>query len=296
MRHILRLIVLLPLVLAACAQGVFYQPDRTLYGTPAQAGLAFEEVSFVSQDGTRLSGWFIPASTSITPREARGTVVHFHGNAENMSSHWRLVEWLPRHGYNLFVFDYRGYGNSAGTPDARGLFDDSNSALNHVRQRTDIDPQRLLLLGQSLGGAQAISVLGSGNREGVQALVVESTFYSYSSIANDHFSGAGLLMDNAFSPEAYLSALAPTPLLLLHGTADEVTPFHHARLLLKGSNTQTRFIAIPLGHHLEAFSVRFDDRYKDAVIRFFEDALQTAAKPPAPARQDAQGRPLVDPG
>lgn len=273
-------LLFLPLLLAACAQGVFYQPDRILYSTPAQAGLVFEEVSFVSRDGTRLSGWFIPATAATPPQEAKGTVIHFHGNAENMSSHWKLVEWLPRRGYNLFVFDYRGYGNSAGSADAQGLFDDSNSALNYVRKRTDINPQRLFLLGQSLGGAQAISVLGSGNRDGVQALVVESTFYSYSSVASDHFSGAGLLMDNTFSPERYLSKLAPTPFLLLHGTADEVIPFHHAKLLLKDSTTQTRFLAIPLGHHLEAFSLRFDNRYKDAVTRFFEESLQATTQKP----------------
>src|SRR5262245_703487 len=184
---------LLLLALAGCASNFFYQPDRVLYGTPAQAGLKYEQVAFPSRDGTRLVGWFLPAAGYADPRNARGTVVHFHGNAQNLSAHWRYVEWLPRRGFNLFVFDYRGYGASEGSPDPKGVFEDSASALDYVRQRRDVDPGRLLVFGQSLGGANAIAVVGGGNRAGVKALAIEATFFSYSSIAADKVSGAGSL-------------------------------------------------------------------------------------------------------
>jgi len=99
-----------------CVGGLFYQPDRKIYDTPDRHGLKYEEVSFQSKDGTGLSGWFVPAVG-----KPKGTVIHFHGNAQNMTAHFGFVSWLPEQGFNLFVFDYRGYGKSAGKPDRRAF-------------------------------------------------------------------------------------------------------------------------------------------------------------------------------
>jgi fermentation-respiration switch protein FrsA (DUF1100 family) len=261
------------LLLAGCIQSLFYQPDRILYETPVQAGLRFEQVSFRSKDGTRLAGWMLPSAIHRDPRNAKGTVVHFHGNAQNMSTHWRLVEWLPRRGFNVFVFDYRGYGASDGSPEPRGVFEDSSSALDYVRSRPDIDPERLLILGQSLGGANAIAVLGSGNRQGVRGIVIETAFSSYSAIASDKVSGAGVFMDDSFSPDRFVANLSPTPFLLIHGTADAVIPFHHATKLMAGAREPKRLVTIEGGGHNEAFSGRFGPKYMDIVTAFFDDVL-----------------------
>ena len=259
--------------LAGCAQSLFYHPDRVLYDTPARAGLKYEPVAFASADGTRLVGWFIPAAGYASPRNAKGTVVHFHGNAQNMSAHWRYVEWLPRRGFNLFVFDYRGYGASAGSPEPKGVFEDSASALDHVRQRPDVDPARLLVFGQSLGGANAIAVVGSGNRAGVKAIAIEATFYSYSSIASDKVSGAGVLMDDTYSPERYIADLSPTALLLLHGTADAVIPHSHSEKLLAQAKAPKQLVTVDGGGHTEALTPRFGVKYQDLLIEFFDAAL-----------------------
>ncbi|MDO8990513.1 MAG: alpha/beta hydrolase [Sideroxyarcus sp.] len=266
-------LLLLPLVLCGCLQDVFYQPDNVLYSTPKDAGLAYEPVLFQSKDGTRLSGWFIPATGYADPKKAKGTVIHFHGNAQNMTAHWAFVQWLPERGYNLFVFDYRGYGASEGKPDPKGVFEDSNSAVNYVRARPDVNPDRLLLLGQSLGGASAIDVLGSGNRQGVKAIVVESTFFSFSSIASDKVSSAGSLMDDTYSPERYIDKLSPTPFLLIHGTADPVIPYRHALRLIEKAHEPKQLVTINGGSHTEAFTPRFGTIYMDIVSRFFDEAL-----------------------
>ena len=81
----------------------FYHPDSRVYTTPSEDRYSYENIQFQSADGTLLSGWFIPAQG-----KALGTVIHFHGNARNMSSHYPQVSWLPAKGFNLFVFDYRG--------------------------------------------------------------------------------------------------------------------------------------------------------------------------------------------
>ena len=258
---------------AGCMQNLFYYPDSIVYDTPTRAGLVYEEVVFRSRDGTRLSGWFIPATGVASPRDAKGTVIHFHGNARNISAHWQLVGWLPARGFNLFVFDYRGYGTSEGKPGPKGVFEDSNSALDYIRSRPDVDAEKLIVLGQSLGGANAIAVVGSGNRAGVKAVAVEAAFYSYSSIAHDKLPGAGLFMDNTYSPERYIAKLAPTPLLLLHGTADWVIPYSHSSRLFAKAGEPKRLITIEGGGHTEALTRRFTATYQDALVVFFDAAL-----------------------
>lgn len=267
------LLGLLCLATGGCVQNVFFQPDRVVYDAPSRVGLAFEKVTFASRDGTPLAGWFISAAGYTHPRNAKGTVVHFHGNAQNMSSHWQFVGWLARQGYNVLVFDYRGYGESQGQADTRGVFEDSHSALDYVRTRADVDPMRLLVLGQSLGGTNAIAVVGSGNRAGVKAVAIEATFYSYSSIASEKVPGAGWLMRDDYSAAKYVAKLAPIPLLLIHGTADAVVPYRHSLRLLEAAQPPKTLLTVEGGAHLEAFAPRSGPRYQAALLDFFEAAL-----------------------
>jgi len=259
--------------LTGCVQGAFYHPDRVLYDTPARLGLEYEQVTFESKDGTRLVGWFIPARGYADPKRAKGTVVHFHGNAQNLSAHWQFVDWLPQRGFNLFVFDYRGYGASQGSPEPKGVFEDSLAALDYVRARPDVDPERLLVLGQSLGGTNAIAAVGSGNRAGVRAIAIESTFFSYSAIASDKLVGAGSLVDDTYSADRFVRALAPMPLLLLHGSADAVIPYSHSERLYAKAGEPKRLVRIEGGAHTEASTPRFGAVYREQLIDFFDAAL-----------------------
>jgi len=112
-------------------------------------------------------------------------VIHFHGNAQNMSAHFGFVSWLPAQGFNLFVFDYRGYGTSAGKADREGVFEDSLAALDYIAARPGVDRNRFAGAGQSLGGANAIAVVGSRPHSGIRAVVIESAFSSYREIVRD---------------------------------------------------------------------------------------------------------------
>ncbi|WP_422085047.1 alpha/beta hydrolase [Variovorax sp.] len=265
----------LPLLLAGCVQSMFYYPDNVRYETPDVLGMRYEPVQFTSADGTRLSGWFLPAADRKNPKEAKGTVVHFHGNAQNMSTHWRFVAWLPKQDYNVLVFDYRGYGQSEGKPEPKGVFEDSNAALNYVRSRQDVDPERLFVFGQSLGGTNAIAVVGSGNRAGVKAAAIESTFYSYSSIANDKFKGAGLLVSDEYAASKYVAAVSPIPLLFIHGTADQVIPVEHSKRLLADAREPKQLIEVQGAGHLEPMTtLRFGSAYRKALTAFFESSMQ----------------------
>jgi len=236
---------------AANLNSHFYHPDHRAYTNPAEDGYAYEDVQFLSADGTLLFGWFIPAKG-----KAVGTVIHFHGNAQNMSAHYPYVSWLPAKGFNLFVFDYRGYGKSQGVPSRKGVYEDSVAAVELIKSRTDIDQDKLILFGQSLGGANAVCVLGKNKFDGVVGIAIDSTFSSYKSIAMDHVTWlkpfAYLLIGNKLSPKKYVDDISPTPLLIIHGTSDKTVSYKHAKRLFKKANEPKTLWTIQSGQHIDA--------------------------------------------
>ncbi len=266
------------LLLSSCASGPFYYPDTTDYGSPADHGLAFESVIFESGDGTRLHGWFMPAAG-----EARGTVVHFHGNAQNISAHLPFVAWLPKAGFNVFTFDYRGYGRSEGRPDREGVHADGVAALKYVRARKDVDAARIVVFGQSLGGAVAIAVVAEDGPEHVRGVIVEGAFYSYREIARDKVALAGssqvsghALVDSAISdahsPGPVVHRLAQTPLVILHGENDRIVPVRHARMLHEKVGPSAKLWLIPGGQHLDALT-KHGRTYRPRMVRFLKECV-----------------------
>ena len=260
-----------------CVSRLFYYPDRVVYQTPAKFGLRYRAATFRSRDGTRLRGWFVPAVG-----EAAGTVMHFHGNAQNMSAHFDFVRWLPERGFNVFVFDYRGYGGSEGAPERAGMVEDCAAAVEYVKSRADVDPDKLLVFGQSLGGALAVAALSEHGLKGIRAVAIESTFYSYRAIVRDKLGEVPvlsvlkwplsfLLISDAHSPSKGIDALSPTALLLVHGTADRVIPHRHSQRLFGRAKLPKQLWLIEGAGHTEGLTM---PEYREKLIRFFRDALQ----------------------
>ena len=264
---------------AGCANHLFYRPDSHLYQTPTDSGLAYEDVTFESEDGTKLNGWFVPALG-----RAEGTVIHFHGNAQNMSSHFTYVKWLPNKGFNVFLFDYRGYGKSEGRPGRRGVYEDSVAAIRYVQSRPDVDPDRLLIFGQSLGGANAIAAVGNNDFDGVRAVAVEGTFYSYRKIVRDKLAQVPIiswlrwplsfvLAGDSYSPSRVVDDISPTPLLFIHGTSDRVIPAKHSALLYERANDPKELWLLKYGRHIGAFSNFADENCKHGLVSFYLGAM-----------------------
>ena len=155
-----------------------YFPDHETYMTPADLGLAYEEVRF-GEEG-RLHGWFIPGRTDVT-------ILWFHGNASNLS-HPGRVEFIKlmvdRLGVGFFIFDYRGYGQSAGKPSEEGLYQDARDALAYLRSRDDVNPERIVYYGRSLGGAVASHL---ATEDAPYRLILESSFTSTPDMARVQF-------------------------------------------------------------------------------------------------------------
>lgn len=249
----------------------FYYPDDKIYGPDPWSA---ESVEFTAKDSTRLHGWFIPSATG--PAEnAIATVIHAHGNAGNMSAHWPLVSWLPERNFNVFMFDYRGFGKSKERPSQAGLLDDTQSAINVVRHRSDVNPQRLVLFGQSIGGANMVSALGNGDREGIRAVILDSTFASYSSIANQMIPGSGFFMDDSYNAERFIAEVSPIPVLIIHGKADRVIPWEQSERLYDLTREPKQKIILPDGEHIDPFSERHGGVYRDQMVNFILNALNT---------------------
>ena len=272
------LLVLLAMGASGCGDNLFYCPDSVIYSLPTKDGLEYEDVFFASKDGTILHGWFIPAKSNPV-----GTVIHFHGNAQNLTAHFEFVKWLPQEGFNLFVFDYRGYGRSKGKLSKRGIYEDGVGAIEYVKSRADIKQERLFVLGQSLGGANAILAVGGNKFDGIRAVVIESSFCSYRRIADDALGKtflsflkapiSAMMVSDSYDPEDVVANIAPIPVLFIHGADDEVVPCYHTKRLYEKAGDPKKLWSIEGGRHTEAFT-RFGAEYRQKVVDFYRSCLE----------------------
>ncbi len=263
------------LLFTGCANGLFYHPDRQIRALPSDRALAFEDVYFDSTDGTALHGWWLPAQTD----PPLGTVIHFHGNAQNLSTHVRFSEWLPANGYNLFIFSYRGYGKSEGVPTRAGIIRDSIAALNRVSERPETTPDTLFVWGQSLGGTAALNALAQ-SKVPVRAVLIDSTFSSHAAIAGEKMRGLPLLLQplRLFRPlfisrgnDARTAVKELNmPIAFLHGENDRITPPHHSRTLHALVPNPGPLWIIPGAGHCDAV-LRYPETVQPLILTFFED-------------------------
>lgn len=260
--------------------GVFFQPYRTYVQTPDQLGLAYQDVYFNASDGTRLHAWFLPA-----PGKALGTILFLHGNAQNISTHIMSVRWLPARGFNVFLPDYRGYGASEGEPTLAGVQDDVDAALRTLLARPDVNPDRIVVFGQSLGGAIAIyNVAHSPYRQHIKALVVESAFASYRQIAREKLASFWLTwpfqwplswtVSDRYSPAEAVARISPIPLLIIHGDRDAIVPVHHGRQLYELAREPKQLWIVAGGGHIQAFQRQ---NYRDRFVDYLTAVLSAPA-------------------
>lgn len=247
------LVVVGALTLSGCASLLFY-PMKKIVATPADHGVAYQDV-YIAQGDIRLHGWWLPAAS-----EARGTVYFLHGNAENISTHMHSVLWLPEKGYNVFLLDYRGYGQSGGEPELAGVIDDVRKGYQWLRDRQVTAP--LIVLGQSLGGGVAGFAMAT-QADKPDAMVLDAAVASYPRIAGEvarrnwvtwPFAPlAPLLMPKGFDLIDVVGQLAGIPQLYIHSPDDSVVPIGHSHSLYAkaASPKQLRETA---GPHIATFA------------------------------------------
>ncbi len=262
----------LALLLVGCTN-IFMQPDRHLYVRPEQVGAVWEEAKFKSADGTGLTGLWFPAKHE----PAKGVVLHFHGNAENMTSHFLNVYWLALEGYDVLAFDYRGYGASGGKKSLDGAVADGAAALAYARRKAPGLP--LIVIGQSFGGAVALASLEQDGGAGLKDLVLDSTFASFRGIAKDklklfwltRFVGwpLSLLVSDRYKPSRLAARRKPVPLVMLHSREDPVVPYSQGRFLYNAASGPKEWWDVPTAGHAEAFT-KHAPEFRPKLLEFFD--------------------------
>jgi len=238
---------------------LIYFPSRTYDVTPAQLGLPFEDVTLTAEDGVRLHGWFLPV------RAARWTFLVSHGNAGNVCHRLdRTLLLQARLGASVFLYDYRGYGASEGSPDEQGTYRDARAAYRWLMERQRVPVERLVIFGESIGSAVSLDLALT---HPAAALVLEAPFTSVRDMARS----TGLFPLAPFVRTRYdnLAKVAGLhlPLLVLHGDHDEVVPFAQGRRLFAAAPDPKRFFAISGAGHNDTYLVG-GEAYWNAVADF----------------------------
>lgn len=245
-----RSVLVLFLMLSSPVAIMFFIENRLLFPVPRLVPeqwkpeeLQFEEVRFSSADGTSLHGWYVDH-----PRP-RAHILYCHGNGVDVSDLDGLLKKVSE-GLEvaIFAFDYRGYGHSEGSPHERGVLADGDAAQRWLSHRAGIAPDQLVLMGRSLGGAVAIDLAA---RNGARGLIVESTFTNIPDVAARLFWWAPVrwFVRSRFDSLSKLSRY-PGPLLLSHGTADQLIPIADAqRLFAAAPGPNKQFFPLPDADH-----------------------------------------------
>ncbi len=228
---------------------MIFFPMTRMQQTPADWGLEYEDVNFNTEDKVQLHSWYIPQ-----PQSER-VLLFFHGNAGNISHRRESIEIFHRLGLNVFIIDYRGYGqsqsNGKGKPSEQGLYRDAAAAWRYLTKQKDIAPEKIIIFGRSLGGVIAARLASEVEARG---LILESTLSSARDFARQVFKVLARLVVIRFDFDTveYLRQVN-TPVLVLHSPDDEIMPFNLGEKVFESAHQPKQFIRMR-GDHNNGFS------------------------------------------
>lgn len=257
---------------------MFFYPMKEHIYSPGKIGIQYEDVYIDTADGLKLHGWFLP-SLQANPK---ASILFLHGNAENISTHVGAVYWLPNYGFNVLIYDYRGYGKSEGQVDLDATMTDVKPVIDYMTNRADVNASKLIIFGQSLGGAIAINTVANHQKKkNIKAVVIESSFTGFRQIAREKLGESwltwafqwplSLTITNDYSSEKALTKLAGIPVLIIHGNKDHIIPFRHGKTLYQAALPPKDFWIVPEGGHIQAMTLT---TYREKLVEYFESILK----------------------
>ena len=243
-------------------------PGRQLEATPRDVGFDYVDVNFKTADGLTLHGWYIYA------RNPRGTVLFLHGNAGNISHRLDSVAIFHELGFNTFIIDYRGYGQSEGKPGEQGTYLDADAAWQHLLTERGEDPARIVVFGRSLGGAVAAWL---ATKHKPAALIVESSFTSVAEMAAHLYPYVPVrfILRLRYPVIDFVSRIT-CPVLIVHSRDDEIIPFAMGKALYRAAPGPKAFLELA-GDHNSGF-LMLPDRYRQKLAEFIREHLEDRAE------------------
>lgn len=236
--------------------GMIYYPTRYPDGfwdtdeLSRRSGFVVEDCYFNASDGVKLHAWFCRPRTAIGAELP--VMLWFHGNAGNLSHRGDLMLAYAGLEAEVLLVDYRGYGRCEGKPSEDGLYLDGRAAWRFLTGERGIAPERIVIFGESLGGAVAVNLASQVEPSG---LMLVSTFTSVPDMAARHFPFIPrFLVRTKMDSESLISKIE-CPKLIMHGNRDEVVPFKLGKQLFEAAAEPKRWVEIPGAHHNDLWMV-----------------------------------------
>lgn len=247
--------ILILLSLCSCSK-LFLHPREELEFIPKDLGYKYSDV-FIKTESGKLHAWFLPAS-----KKPKGTVLFLHGNAGNISSHFTTAAWIVNYGYNLIMPDYSGYGKSEGDSDLNTIHRDLEPVLAYLSKKPELKP--IAIWGQDVGASLGMYLsANSFYRSNLCLMVAEGTLVSYQEMLKKRIENYSLLKpisgplstlaNDSLSAKKYISKISPLPLLMVHGTKDNIVPIAQAQKLFKSAIAPKEFWKIDGAQHINSF-------------------------------------------
>lgn len=250
-----RLIIVLFVLLwlPACTH-LMFAPMKQLVRTPDRVGVEYKDIAIESEGGVTLHGWHLPATV-----DAKGSILFFHGNGENISTHLATVFWLPDQGYEVFLVDYRGYGKSEGEVDLKGSLQDVNAAIDYTLDHKQSE-KGLIIFGHSFGASLSLyAVASSEYKNQINSVVAIGGFSDYRKVTRDALSTSWLswafqwplsfTINNDYAPVEVISNISPVPVVIMHSPDDEIVPYYHSGLLFEAAAQPKYFVELEGDHN-----------------------------------------------
>lgn len=251
-RWSLRALLAIVVIYAIYLTGLFFLQERAIFPgayfkdkekyAHAAPPVGVQQVWITTPEGFRVEAWYQPGNgrTAANPGPA---VIFFHGNIDVIDERWNVAQLYVDAGISAMLVEYRGFGRAGGKPSQAGIVADATQFYQWLRARPEVEADRVILHGISLGGAVAVQVAAQFRPA---ALIIESTFVSMKEMTN-RYGGFGGLCRHQFRTDLELPKLN-IPILIFHGTRDTVIPIDHARRLHAMAPTST-LIERDCDHH-----------------------------------------------
>ncbi len=229
---------------------ILFQPSRKGEWKPTD--LKYTDVEFESGDGTALHSWYCPADAP------RAVVLYCHGNGGNIAMYAGYLEFLrTKHQLSVLAFDYRGYGQSRGTPTVEGVLADGRAARAKLAELARVPSSEIVVWGRSMGGAVAVQL---ASEERPRGLILECTFDSFKSVAKHHAPRWAFLVPDDRLASVQRISLVTCPVYQVHGTADRVVPFESGKSLHDAANEPKFFLTLREADHNDASPLKMYDQ------------------------------------
>lgn len=229
--------------MAVLVSKFIFFPVKVIEFYPSQLEIPYEDIRFQNDDGLTLHAWYFKGKKDTT-------LLYLHGNAGNIGDRLDKIQLLRRFGWNILIFDYRGYGGSEGEPTIDGVVRDTEAALRFLTTVKKCPNEKIVLFGESLGGALALPLAKRGP---LAAVILESTFTSLREMAKSIYPFVpSFLIPNVYRSVEEIRHIT-APVLIIHGTDDEIIPVEMGRRLFKAAPHPKRMFEVPKAHHNDVY-------------------------------------------